>query len=39
MEPHATIGCGGDGDNQRLTVYTATQAISGTQEALAKLFG
>src|ERR1700726_3456841 len=40
MEPHATIALWeGDGDNQRLTVYTATQAISGTQEALAKLFG
>src|SRR5438874_3479452 len=39
MEPHATIALWeGDGDNQRLTVYTATQAISGTQEALAKLF-
>ena len=40
MEPHATIALWeGDGDNQRLTVYTATQAISGAQEALAKLFG
>lgn len=36
MEPHATIARWDDG---RLTVWTATQAISGTQETLAALFG
>src|SRR5437868_177357 len=40
MEPHATIALWeGDGDNRRLTVYSATQGISNTREALAKLFG
>jgi len=40
MEPHATIALWeGEGDNHRLTVYSATQAISGTQQSLAKLFG
>jgi len=40
MEPHATIALWeGDGDNHRLTVYSATQAISNTRESLAKLFG
>ncbi|MBO0711887.1 MAG: xanthine dehydrogenase family protein molybdopterin-binding subunit [Acetobacteraceae bacterium] len=36
MEPHATIAAW-DGD--RLTVWTATQGISGAQAALAALFG
>jgi xanthine dehydrogenase YagR molybdenum-binding subunit len=40
MEPPATIALWeGEGDNHRLTVYSATQAISGTQQSLAKLFG
>ncbi|TMJ72943.1 MAG: xanthine dehydrogenase family protein molybdopterin-binding subunit [Alphaproteobacteria bacterium] len=40
MEPHATIALWeGDGDNKRLTVYNATQGISNTRDALAKLFG
>src|SRR5437588_8744951 len=40
MEPHATIALWeGEGDNHRLTVYSATQGISNTREALAKLFG
>jgi xanthine dehydrogenase YagR molybdenum-binding subunit len=40
MEPHATIALWeGDGDNKRLTVYSATQGISNTSNALAKLFG
>src|SRR5437016_13004937 len=40
MEPHATIALWeGDGDNKRLTVYSATQGISNTRDALAKLFG
>src|SRR5204862_3136297 len=40
MEPHATIALWeGDGDNHRLTVYSATQGISSTRESLAKLFG
>ena len=40
MEPHATIALWeGEGDNHRLTIYSATQAISGTQQSLAKLFG
>src|SRR4029077_16747450 len=40
MEPHATIALWeGDGDSRRLTVYSATQAISGTQQSLARLFG
>ena len=40
MEPHATIALWeGDGDDKRLTVYTATQGISNTSNALAKLFG
>ncbi|MBV9861584.1 MAG: xanthine dehydrogenase family protein molybdopterin-binding subunit [Alphaproteobacteria bacterium] len=39
MEPHATIALWeGDGENQRLTVYNATQAITGTQHSLATLF-
>src|SRR5207237_6834940 len=29
----------GEGENHRLTVYSATQGISNTREALAKLFG
>ena len=38
--PHATITLWeGDGDNKRLTVYSATQGISNTRDALAKLFG
>jgi xanthine dehydrogenase YagR molybdenum-binding subunit len=36
MEPHATIA---RWDNDTLTVWTATQGISGTQKALAGLFG
>ncbi|HET7882598.1 MAG TPA: xanthine dehydrogenase family protein molybdopterin-binding subunit [Acetobacteraceae bacterium] len=36
MEPHATIA---RWDGMRLTVWTATQAISGTQQTLAGLFG
>ncbi len=36
MEPHATIAAW-DGD--RLTVWTATQGISGAQATLAALFG
>src|SRR5258708_23650191 len=40
MEPHATIALWeGDGDNRRLTVYSATQGISSARDALAKLFG
>src|SRR5207248_8875022 len=40
MEPHATIALWeGEGDNHRLTVYSATQGISSTRESLAKLFG
>src|ERR1041385_63262 len=40
MEPHATIALWeGDGDGKRLTVYSATQGISNTSNALAKLFG
>jgi xanthine dehydrogenase YagR molybdenum-binding subunit len=40
MEPPATIALWeGDGDNKRLTVYSATQGISNTSNALAKLFG
>src|SRR5437764_5166796 len=39
MEPHATIALWeGDGDSARLTVYNATQYISGTQRTLAVLF-
>ncbi len=37
MEPHATIARWEDG--QRLTVWTATQGISGAQQSLAALFG
>jgi xanthine dehydrogenase YagR molybdenum-binding subunit len=36
MEPHATIA---RWDGNRLTVWTATQGISGAQQALASLFG
>lgn len=36
MEPHATIAQWADG---RLTVWTATQGISGAQKALSSLFG
>ena len=36
MEPHATIA---RWDGDRLTVWTATQGISGTQQSLAGLFG
>jgi xanthine dehydrogenase YagR molybdenum-binding subunit len=36
MEPHATIA---RWDGDRLTVWTATQGISGTQQSLAALFG
>ncbi|MEJ0018522.1 MAG: xanthine dehydrogenase family protein molybdopterin-binding subunit [Acetobacteraceae bacterium] len=36
MEPHATIA---RWDGERLTVWTATQAITGTQQALAAMFG
>ena len=36
MEPHATIALW-EGD--RLTIYSATQGISGSQHALAALFG
>ena len=40
MEPHATIALWeGDGDDKRLTVYSASQGISNTSNALAKLFG
>lgn len=40
MEPHATIALWeGEGDDARLTVYNATQYISGTQRTLAVLFG
>ena len=40
MEPHATIVVwDGEGDSARLTVYNATQYISGTQQTLATLFG
>jgi xanthine dehydrogenase YagR molybdenum-binding subunit len=45
MEPHATIalweGPPGEGEGQdaRLTVYSATQYISGTQRTLSVLFG
>lgn len=40
MEPHATIAVwDGEGENARLTVYNATQYISGTQNTLATLFG
>jgi xanthine dehydrogenase YagR molybdenum-binding subunit len=40
MEPHATIALWeGDGDNRRLTVYSATQGISSTSQSLARLFG
>ncbi|MBV9584845.1 MAG: xanthine dehydrogenase family protein molybdopterin-binding subunit [Alphaproteobacteria bacterium] len=40
MELLATIALWeGDGDNKRLTVYNATQGISNTRNALAKLFG
>src|SRR5256885_8191550 len=39
-EPHATIMLWEeDGDKKRLNVYSATQGISNTREALAKLFG
>src|SRR5437764_205730 len=39
MEPHATIALWeGDGDGALLTVYNATQYISGTQRTLAVLF-
>jgi xanthine dehydrogenase YagR molybdenum-binding subunit len=39
MEPHATIALWeGEGENARLTVYNATQYISGTQRALSVLF-
>jgi xanthine dehydrogenase YagR molybdenum-binding subunit len=39
MELHATTALWeGEGENQRLTVYNATQYISGTQQTLAKLF-
>ena len=36
MEPHATIA---RWDDNRLTVWTATQGISGAQQSLASLFG
>jgi xanthine dehydrogenase YagR molybdenum-binding subunit len=36
MEPHATIA---SWDGDQLTVWTATQGISGTQKTLATLFG
>ena len=36
MEPHATIA---RWDGDRLTVWTATQGISGAQQTLAALFG
>lgn len=36
MEPHATIA---QWDGDRLTVWTATQGISGTQTTLASMFG
>ncbi len=36
MEPHATIA---RWDGNQLTVWTATQGISGTQQSLAALFG
>ncbi len=36
MEPHATIAAWDDG---RLTVWTATQGVSGAQRTLAELFG
>ncbi len=36
MEPHATVA---RWDGNRLTVWTATQAISGAQQTLASLFG
>jgi xanthine dehydrogenase YagR molybdenum-binding subunit len=36
MEPHATIA---HWDGDRLTVWTATQGISGAQQSLAALFG
>lgn len=36
MEPHATIA---RWDGDRLTVWTATQYVSGAQETLSKLFG
>src|SRR3954454_18564655 len=40
MEPHATIALWeGEGDGTRLTVYNATQYITGTQRTLAVLFG
>src|ERR1051325_6588605 len=40
MEPHATIALWeGEGAGARLTVYNATQYISGTQRTLAVLFG
>src|SRR5438270_2230805 len=40
MEPHATIALWeGQGESARLTVYNSTQFISGTQRALAVLFG
>jgi xanthine dehydrogenase YagR molybdenum-binding subunit len=40
MEPHATLALWeGDGEEARLTVYNATQYISGTQRTLAMLFG
>ncbi len=40
MEPHATIALWeGEGEDHRLTVYSATQGISNTREALARLFG
>src|SRR5256885_8091512 len=39
-EPHATIMLWEeDGDKKRLNVYSATQGISNTRDALAKLFG
>jgi xanthine dehydrogenase YagR molybdenum-binding subunit len=40
MELHATTALWeGEGEGQRLTVYNATQYISGTQQTLSKLFG
>lgn len=40
MEPHATIAVwDGEGDSRRLTAYSSTQYISGTQQTLSVLFG
>lgn len=40
MEPHATIALwDSEGEGARLTVYNATQYISGTQHTLSVLFG